>query len=97
MTAKRGSQWRRDVMTKLLKKHRNRCYYCERQFKSVELTLDHKVPLSRGGNNAIGNLVPSCWPCNQEKGDRMPWEILDTDFSQEIPGRNPQESPNGEV
>jgi hypothetical protein len=33
------------------------------------LTIDHIVPVVRGGNDAIGNLCPACPDCNARKGD----------------------------
>lgn len=42
------------------------CAYCDR--KGVKLTLDHVVPLSRGGRHCIANIVPACESCNQKKG-----------------------------
>lgn len=34
------------------------------------LTLDHVVPVARGGDNSRDNLVTCCFSCNQEKADR---------------------------
>ena len=34
-------------------------------------TVDHIVPLSRGGTNDIGNLQPMCWNCNRKKGAKI--------------------------
>ncbi len=46
-----------------------RCFYCE---GALATTIDHFVPLSRGGAHAIGNLVPACLPCNSSKGAKLP-------------------------
>jgi 5-methylcytosine-specific restriction endonuclease McrA len=40
------------------------CFYCG-SFESIQ--LDHVVPVSRGGNHSIGNLVPACASCNNQK------------------------------
>jgi 5-methylcytosine-specific restriction protein A len=32
------------------------------------LTLEHKIPVSRGGNTAKDNVLPSCKKCNRSKG-----------------------------
>ncbi len=45
-----------------------RCAYCFR--KPKRLTLDHVVPLIRGGSNAIENCVPACATCNSSKGPK---------------------------
>lgn len=43
------------------------CHYCGEKFAAKELTLDHIVPIARGGTSSKGNVVPSCKPCNQSK------------------------------
>jgi len=43
------------------------CYYCQKQFPAQELTMDHVVPLARGGRSTKGNVAPSCQKCNSEK------------------------------
>jgi len=48
------------------------CQYCG---STRQLTLDHVVPRSRGGDSSWGNVVTSCAPCNLRKADRLPHEI----------------------
>lgn len=43
------------------------CHYCGRKFKPSELTMDHIVPIGRGGKSAKGNVVPACKECNTKK------------------------------
>lgn len=50
------------------------CQYCLRQFSPRELTFDHVLPRSRGGRTNWKNIVTSCKPCNQRKGDLTPKE-----------------------
>ncbi len=52
------------------------CYYCGKSFKPSELTMDHLVPLVRGGRSVQGNLVPACKDCNSKKKYLLPaeWE-----------------------
>ena len=50
------------------------CQYCEKQLPAKLLTLDHVVPLTRGGPGTWENLVTSCRDCNQQKGSRTPEE-----------------------
>ena len=54
------------------------CQYCGRRRNELRgrqfLTRDHVVPLSRGGGNTWENVVTSCSPCNNRKGDRLPAE-----------------------
>lgn len=51
---------------KALFKHR--CAYCGS--KPVVLTMDHVVPLSKGGHHTASNIVPACQSCNSRKNDR---------------------------
>ncbi|HEV8719489.1 MAG TPA: HNH endonuclease [Candidatus Binatia bacterium] len=50
------------------------CYHCSGKFPSRELTMDHLVPVSRGGKSTKGNLVPSCRKCNSDRKYRLPFE-----------------------
>jgi len=50
----------------------HRCQYCERQFPTSELSVDHVVPRSLGGTDKWSNLVCACIKCNARKGDRTP-------------------------
>jgi 5-methylcytosine-specific restriction endonuclease McrA len=55
-------------------KHRGICQSCQTQTDPSELTLDHIVPLSRGGQNTRGNLRVVCRSCNQKKGMSTPFD-----------------------
>lgn len=50
------------------------CHYCQRTFPPKELTLDHIVPVARGGRSTKGNCVPACKECNNQKKDLLPLE-----------------------
>ncbi len=52
------------------------CHYCSMIFKREELTLDHVVPLSRGGTSTKGNVVPACKECNTKKKALTPFEMI---------------------
>lgn len=51
------------------------CFYCGS--KPDRLTVDHIVPLSRGGHDTIGNRIPACLSCNSSKGAKtfMEWRM----------------------
>ena len=51
------------------------CHYCQRKFPVNELTMDHIIPLSRGGRSTKGNLVPCCKECNTAKKTDLPPEL----------------------
>lgn len=44
------------------------CFYCR---VAPAMTIDHVVPLKRGGRHAVGNLVPACKRCNSSKGSLL--------------------------
>jgi 5-methylcytosine-specific restriction endonuclease McrA len=58
----------------ILMRDRYTCQYCHKVFPSTELTLDHVIPRSRGGESTWENLVACCHPCNNRKGNRTPDE-----------------------
>ncbi len=49
-------------------------YYCGKTVPPKELTLDHLLPLARGGRSSKGNCVPACKDCNNRKRDLLPLE-----------------------
>jgi 5-methylcytosine-specific restriction endonuclease McrA len=51
-----------------------RCQYCGEKKGVAELTLDHILPRSRGGDNSPVNIVTACIPCNNRKSNRTPGE-----------------------
>ncbi len=57
----------------LLRDH-STCQYCGRALPASELTLDHVLPRSRGGESTWDNLVACCKRCNHRKGSRTPEE-----------------------
>ena len=58
------------------KTHKGVCYYCNCKVGQANLTMDHVVPLSRGGKSKKGNIVPACKECNNRKKYLLPieWE-----------------------
>lgn len=50
---------------KLLNRLLGKCGYCHNNEAN---SIDHIVPLSRGGSNYIGNIMPACGSCNYSKG-----------------------------
>ena len=45
------------------------CAYCRTPTALTEVQAEHVVALARGGANNIGNILPSCGPCNSDKRD----------------------------
>ena len=64
----RDSQWWKQ------KRSRGVCHYCGQTFPPKTLTMDHLVPIARGGKSTKGNVVPACKECNTKKKQMLPIE-----------------------
>ena len=64
----RGSQWWKRKLAQGV------CHYCGQQFPPDQLTMDHVIPLSRGGKSTKDNVVCACKACNTGKKHNLPWE-----------------------
>jgi 5-methylcytosine-specific restriction protein A len=53
------------------------CHWCHGQFPPEEMTMDHVIPLARGGKASRSNVVPSCKECNSRKKYLLPMEWED--------------------
>ncbi|MFO7964393.1 MAG: HNH endonuclease [Desulfobacterales bacterium] len=53
------------------------CHYCRRSFPPKDLTMDHIVPIIRGGKSTKGNIVVCCKACNSKKKYLLPMEWED--------------------
>lgn len=86
----------------VIKKHGGRCYYCHRivvQPKHAHqidnmATIDHMIPLSRGGNKKrdSANCVLACYSCNNAKLDRTIQDLLKDGwrFGQKVKPKTPE-------
>lgn len=61
----------RKIKERMLKKS-NVCHWCQCKLNSTTATVDHFVPLSKGGLDHSNNRVLACEPCNQKRGNWMP-------------------------
>jgi len=66
----RKTQWWRQQLEKGI------CHYCGKKFPPEKLTMDHVVPISRGGKSTKGNVVPACKECNNRKTYLTPAEQI---------------------
>ncbi|HBM16847.1 MAG TPA: HNH endonuclease [Lentisphaeria bacterium] len=66
----RKSNWWQNLLQKGI------CHYCRKKFTPEELTMDHVVPLSRGGKSSRGNIVLCCKECNNNKKYLTPVELI---------------------
>ena len=74
----RKSQWWRQELGKGL------CYHCGQKFKPEELTMDHLLPIARGGKTNKKNCVTSCKECNSKKGHKLSVELVMDDMRDEL-------------
>lgn len=66
------------------------CHYCGRRVGAGALTMDHVVPVARGGTSTKGNVVPACTDCNQRKNCLTPAERILAELEQRDPGNEAQ-------
>lgn len=64
----RKTQWWRNKVAQGV------CYYCANPTPASELTMDHIVPLARGGKSSKSNIVATCKTCNTKKKTLLPLE-----------------------
>ena len=64
-----SSWWKQKISTGI-------CHYCGKKFPPEELTMDHIVPVVRGGKSTRGNVVPCCKQCNSDKKYLTPAELI---------------------
>lgn len=55
--------------TSICDRHENKCLWCGKS--SIKLTIDHVIPISKGGSNYASNLQPLCARCNAKKNNRI--------------------------
>lgn len=53
------AEWRQKVLF-----HGWRCIYCHKELDNKTLTIEHRIPLHKGGNNWLANCAPACLSCN---------------------------------
>lgn len=66
----RASAWWKETLAKGI------CHYCGKTFPPDDLTMDHIIPVARGGTSTKGNVVPACFACNQSKAAQTPAEQI---------------------
>ncbi len=82
MVARRNSTYRQGIVKKKFRRGQT-CYWCSRPIEQHTATIDHVIPLSRGGSNAASNCVLTCYDCNQERGNRDVFAEIAADLNQQ--------------
>ena len=75
---RKSDWWKRQL-------ERGICHYCGDHFSPDELTMDHVLPVVRGGKSSKGNCVPCCKECNNEKKYLTPAELIMRELEREQP------------
>ncbi len=65
-----------------------RCYYCNEKLKRKQATVDHFIPLTRGGEDRKTNFVISCSHCNYVKAATRPGIFLIKKFMERLPKKS---------
>lgn len=71
-TVKAGRRKSYASAKKRLYKITQECFWCHRTLPFISATIDHVIPLSRGGLNNANNYVLACQPCNNARGNLIP-------------------------
>ncbi|MBD2300623.1 MULTISPECIES: HNH endonuclease [Nostocales] len=78
------------IQTQVRERAKFLCEYCHasEKWQYVSFTVDHVIPLAKGGANSIDNLALACFHCNRKKSDKI--KVFDENTSSEIPLFNPR-------
>lgn len=71
----------RRILARIIEEQRGKCYLCRKPFDAASATrhatIDHRLPLCRGGENRLVNLAAAHWDCNLDKGPLTEQEYRD--------------------
>jgi 5-methylcytosine-specific restriction protein A len=85
----RATSWWQQVL------QRGVCQYCGQTVGAAALTMDHVVPVARGGRSTRGNVVPACSACNKSKRALTPAERILAELERQAPAG--ATNPDGEA
>lgn len=68
-----GSDFSEQEWDEILRLWHYHCAYClmPQELLDVDLTIEHVIPISRGGTHTKDNIVPACRSCNSSKGNKL--------------------------
>ncbi len=64
-------KFNKEIRKKVLLKSKGRCAHCGKPLTEKLSTIDHIIPISKGGTNDYNNLAALCDSCNSDKGDEI--------------------------
>lgn len=79
-----------DVQAFIRERAAGLCEYChtKEQWQYIRFTVDHVIPLSKGGSNDQTNLALACFHCNRRKSNRL--TAIDPDIGRKVDLYNPR-------
>jgi 5-methylcytosine-specific restriction endonuclease McrA len=75
---RKGEWWKQQLA-------KGTCHYCGQAFPPEKLTMDHILPVVRGGKSVKGNCVPCCKECNRDKKYLTPAEMILRELEKDNP------------
>ena len=66
-----GGEYSLERWSTLKREYSLTCPSCLKSEPEIKLTIDHIVPISKGGKNESSNIQPLCFPCNLRKGTKI--------------------------
>ena len=69
----RARKW---MLRMLVRSQGGCCWYCKKPVPREHITVDHVVPLSRGGLDTVENMRLACSQCNQDKGAGVSLDVF---------------------
>lgn len=80
-TRRNGWEYAYNILVDLIHESQGgKCYLCQRGFDPKKLQIEHKIPLSRGGQNKMSNVALACRRCNTAKGALTYEEYQQTEY-----------------
>lgn len=61
---------------KIFERDGYKCHYCSKVLTKYSATLDHILPVSKGGDNAYDNLITACLHCNSQRTNKDVMEAI---------------------
>ena len=65
-----GGNFTKEEWKQIKEKYNNTCLRCNKKEPEIKLTVDHVLPISKGGRHEKGNIQPLCLSCNSGKKDK---------------------------